>query len=339
MKIVKKIGNVFLTTTLSVVMMLGLIKLDVILIEPEVKEIKTTTVAKNNNTELQDIAQNLIPSVVTIQSNQSEGSGVVLDDEGHIITNEHVISNSQSINVVSYDGETLKAEVIGVDEQSDLALLKVKANVLEPATFGKSEDVRVADQVLAIGNPGGLQFSSTVTVGHVSAVNRVVNSANTSISFIQTDTTINPGNSGGALVNTNGEVIGINTSKIIADGYEGMGFSIPIDYVLTIMEDIQENGYVKNRATIGISAQYISEDEAKLYNIQSGIYVHEVISDKAKKELKEKDIITEYEGEKIESLAHLSQLLRNNKPNDKVKLKVYRDHKLKEITITLSENS
>lgn len=339
METVKNLIKHLLSSLLAVVIMLGLIKTDIISIEKEVRPSITETSPVVKSTNLQDIAEAVIPSVVTIQSTSGEGSGVILDEEGYIITNAHVIEGAREMNVVTHDGTSLKAELIGQDTQSDLALIKVKGDNLVPASFGKSEELRIADQVLAVGNPGGLKFSSTVTVGHISALNRNVRSGNTSISFIQTDTAINPGNSGGALVNTKGEVIGINTSKIVAEGYEGMGFSIPIDYVLNIIEDIKANGYVKNRATIGISAQYINEQEAQMYNIQSGIYVHEVLSDNAKKVLQERDIIVSFDDTKITSLAHLAELLRDKKPNDTVKLEVYRDHKLinLEIVLTTSE--
>lgn len=319
--------------------MSGLIKEEVITLSAAQSQPPMTQTQSKTSNNLQDIAEAVIPSVVTIQSDTGEGSGIIMDEKGYIITNDHVVGEAGTLKIITHDGETYKGQVIGKDPQTDLALIKVDANNLTPATFGKSDAIRVADQVMAIGNPGGLEFSSTVTVGHVSALNRLVKVGNTSLNYIQTDTAINPGNSGGALVNSLGEVIGINTSKIVAEGYEGMGFSIPIDFALGIIENLKDHGYVKDRATIGISAQFVGEEEAQMFNVQSGIYVHELLSDQAKKVLKEKDIIVSFDKEEIKSLSHLSSLLNGKKAGDKVSLEVYRDHKLINLTIVLSDNS
>lgn len=318
--------------------MSGLIKEEVITLTAAQPQASVTQTQSKPSHKLQDVAESVIPSVVTIQSATGEGSGIIMDEEGYIITNAHVVGETEALKIITHDGETYKGQLVGKDPQTDLALIKIDAKGLTPANFGNSDEIRVADQVMAVGNPGGLEFSSTVTVGHISALNRLVKVGNTSLNYIQTDTAINPGNSGGALVNTLGEVIGINTSKIVADGYEGMGFSIPIDFALEIIENLKDYGYVKDRATIGISAQFVGEEEAQMFNVQSGIYVHEVLSDQAKKVLKEKDIIVSFEKEKILSLSHLSSLLNGKKAKDKVTLEVYREHKLINLTLVLSNN-
>ncbi|HIU30653.1 MAG TPA: trypsin-like peptidase domain-containing protein, partial [Candidatus Caccousia avistercoris] len=202
---------------------------------------------------LNEIAQKVIPSVVCIQNFQrtsqstffgygqqqedsteeqdaGEGSGIIATSDGYIITNAHVVEGADSLKVVLYDGSTYEAELIGSDSVTDLAVVKIEAANLVPATFGSSSDLQVADQVMAVGNPGGLQLSSSVTVGYVSALDRTITSEDGyTMNCIQTDAAINPGNSGGALVNKYGQVVGINSSKIAATGYEGLGFAIPID--------------------------------------------------------------------------------------------------------------
>ncbi|MFR8334627.1 MAG: S1C family serine protease [Oscillospiraceae bacterium] len=200
---------------------------------------------------LNEIAEKVIPSVVCVQNYQKTGTvGYYFGSRGWgrggrpggrlrhyrhrrrlaIITNAHVVDGADSLKVVLYDGSTYEATLVGSDSVTDLAVIKIEATNLVPATFGSSEDLKVADQVMAIGNPGGLQFSSSVTVGYVSALNRTITTEDGyTIECIQTDAAINPGNSGGALVNKYGQVVGINSSKIAATGYEGLGFAIPID--------------------------------------------------------------------------------------------------------------
>lgn len=155
----------------------------------------------------------------------SEGSGIIATSDGYIITNAHVVDGADSLKVITSDGQTYEAELIGSDSMTDLAVIKIEATGLTAAEFGSSDDLVVADPVIAIGNPGGLQFNSTVTIGYVSALNRSVTNSETGYTMecIQTDAAINPGNSGGALVNMYGQVIGINSSKIVATGYEGLG--------------------------------------------------------------------------------------------------------------------
>ena len=159
-----------------------------------------------------------------------EGSGVIFSEDGYIVTNQHVVDGATSLKVVTSDGTSYEAQLVGEDTQTDLAVLKIEAEGLTPAEFGSSEDLQVADEVMAIGNPGGLQLSSSVTMGYVSALNRAVTNSETgyTLNCIQTDAAINPGNSGGALVDMNGHVVGINSSKIAAVDYEGLGFAIPL---------------------------------------------------------------------------------------------------------------
>lgn len=236
----------------------------------------TPTATKSGLT-TQGVAQKVIPSVVCVQNYQiieqqngffsyfygmgdereksgelspaGEGSGIILSEDGYIVTNQHVISGADRLSVVTSDGTSYEAELIGEDSQTDLAVIKVNTeDKLTPAEFGSSDDLQVTDQVLAIGNPGGLQFNSSVTIGYVSALNRPVTNGETGfvVNCIQTDAAINPGNSGGALVDLNGLVVGINSSKIAATEYEGMGFAIPSTVVQPIVSDLIEYGYVRD---------------------------------------------------------------------------------------------
>lgn len=359
-KNVKKIASYLLVSIVSVGLFVGLIHYDVINLSDnnnsaqndqafQLNSSSGSGVAKVNSTSnltLQEIADKVIPSIVCIQTFNlrsmqvaGEGSGIVMTKDGYIITNAHVIEGANSIKVIINDGTTYEAKVIGSDTLTDLALIKIEANNLTPAEFGNSDELKVADQVMAIGNPGGIKFSSTVTIGYVSALNRPVEASGYTMNSIQTDAAINPGNSGGALVNTYGQVIGINSSKIVADGYESLGFAIPINTAQPIITSLKEHGYVKDRAIIGITYQFIDETTARFYNLTTGVYINSVTTDNAKNSgLKQGDIITEIDGEKITEMSILTNFLAKKKPNDKVKLKVYRDKSYIDIELKLSEN-
>ena len=211
----------------------------------------------------QEAAQKVIPSVVCIQNYQisqqgfvfgyggsdsgesdssslaGEGSGIIISEDGYIVTNQHVIDGATNLKVVTSDGMTYEATLVGEDTQTDLAVIKIDATGLTAAEFATSSDLQVGDEVMAVGNPGGMQLNSSVTFGYVSALNRPVTNSDTgyTVNCIQTDAAINPGNSGGALVDMNGRVVGINSSKIAATDYEGLGFAIPSDTVQPIVSD------------------------------------------------------------------------------------------------------
>lgn len=327
----------------------------------------------------QEIAEALIPSVVCIQNYQpasannpfgafggfegngnsngsdsqsmlpvdptSQGSGIVYSADGYIITNAHVIADASKIKVITSDGKTYEAEVVGADSLTDLAVIRVinTEDKFTPAEFGSADDLKVADSVMAIGNPGGIEFNSTVTMGYVSALDRDVvdNTSGYTMKCIQTDAAINPGNSGGALVNMYGQVVGINSSKIVATGYEGLGFAIPINTAQPIISDLMKYGYVKDRAMLGISGQYVDEMTARFYGLSSGMYVAQLNSDQAKSSgLKEGDVITAVDNTTVTSATTLSTFLLTKKPGDTVKLTVNRAQTKETLTIslTLTEN-
>lgn len=258
---------------------------------------------------------------------QSQGSGIILSADGYIVTNAHVVSGATSIKVVLNDNSEYNATVVGSDEKTDLAVLKIDATGLTPAEFGNSDQMQIGEQVIAIGNPGGLELAGTLTVGYVSAVNRpITTTGGSTIDCIQTDAAINPGNSGGALVNSYGQVIGINSQKIAATEYEGIGFAISINEAQPIINDLIEYGYVRGRVVMGITMQIIDPTFAAIYGYQPGIGVVSVEqnSPAAKAGLVAGDIITAIDGESITSQETLTSILEGHKPGDVIELTVYR---------------
>lgn len=262
-----------------------------------------------------------------------EGSGVIATSDGYIITNHHVVNGASSVKITLPNGDIYDAKVVGSDSATDLALLKIEATGLDAAEFGSSSDLEIGDRVLAVGNPGGSEFMSSVTFGYVSATNRTITTQTEyQMTCIQTDAAINPGNSGGALVNREGQVVGINSSKIVDTSYEGLGFAIPIDTALPIINDLRENGYVKNRAVLGVTGQFIDSMSAQYYGMSKGFYVSKVSNDSAKKAgLTRGDIITKVDGTELTSANSLTSLLLQKSAGDTVTLTVDRDGK--EVTI------
>lgn len=306
----------------------------------------------------QDIAAKLTPSVVCIQNYQvtqnygfmqtdtsdssvspaSEGSGIIMSEDGYIITNAHVVEGATSLKVMTSDGETYEAQLVGSDTVTDLAVVKIDATGLTAAEFGSSKDLRVADKVMAIGNPGGHELSSSVTIGYVSALNRAIanNTTGYTMEYIQTDAAINPGNSGGALINEYGQVVGINSAKISATGYEGLGFAIPIDTAQPIISDLIQYGYVKDRAVLGISGQFIDSMTGRFYGLPQGEYVAQLNSSEAQASgLQVGDVITAIDGQQLDSESTLRSAILSKKPGDTVTLQVYRSSTQKSATVEL----
>lgn len=310
---------------------------------------------------ISDVAELVSPSIVGITSFKQEsnvfnhrtvestGSGVILDHEGYIVTNHHVIRGAEKIIVTLADGNEEEAKVIGTDPRTDLALIKVKVdNHVTPIIFGDSEKIKVGEQVIAIGNPLGLRFARSVTAGVVSGLNRLLTTEEGfPFRLIQTDAAINPGNSGGALVNLKGQLIGINTVKIAAEGFEGMGFSIPSNQVKRVAEELKKYGEVR-RAVIGIRILAdVSSDAAEFFRLptECGVAVDPVPGGPAfKAGIKKYDIITKVDGEKIESGLDLQERISRKNPGDTVEVEFIRipadknaKIQLHTVTVTLSE--
>lgn len=256
----------------------------------------------------------------------SEGSGIVMTDDGYIVTNAHVVENATNLTVVLENGDTYPARIVGSDARSDLAVIKVNAVGLQYAEFGNSDQIRVGDPVLAMGNPNGAQLAGSVTKGIVSGLNRSIGFSSYSTAYIQTDAAINPGNSGGALVNEFGQVIGINSAKLVATDFEGIGFAIPINEALPIINALIENGRVAGRAELGITGHLVDQALAELNGTPTGVGIVSVKedSDLAAKGVRADDIITHVEGEKIFEFADLSGLIEQKKAGEVINLTIYR---------------
>lgn len=270
---------------------------------------------------------------------QSSGSGVVISQDGYIVTNNHVVEGAQELVVILNTGDEYTAKLIGTDSKTDLAVLKIEASGLTYATLGNSSELRVGDTAIAIGNPLGQEFAGTTTQGIISGLNRTVTVDNKQLTLIQTDAAINPGNSGGALVNAYGELIGINTAKISSSSLEGLGFAIPIDEVKPIISELIDNGYVTGRPVIGIGGRAVTEQDAAAYNLKVGVYVSSMTADSPAymAGVKIGDIIVECNGKEIETVDDINKIKNQFSPGDKLKIKVYRQGEYKDITLVLGE--
>lgn len=267
------------------------------------------------------------------------GSGVIISEDGYIITNHHVVANATKITVTSNDNREWEAKIIGTDPATDIALVKIEAQGLQPLPFGDSEKVRVGEWVLAIGNPFNL--SSTVTAGIVSAKGRsTMNPGELQVaSFIQTDAAVNPGNSGGALVNTAGELIGINTMIYSETGnFAGYSFAVPVSIAAKVVGDIKKYGAVQ-RAVMGIVGVNINSDFTKKYDLKvtEGAVVAEFSENSPAKSagMKEGDVVTHINGTPLRSMAELQEQVSKYRPGDKITVIVNRKGEVKELTLQL----
>lgn len=269
---------------------------------------------------------------------RGSGSGVIIDKRGYIVTNHHVIDGASEIIVNLADGRKVEAELVGSDSRSDLAVIKIEAKDLPVAVLGDSTKIKTGELVVAIGNPLGIEFARSVTMGVVSATERTLTIGDQQFSLIQTDAAINPGNSGGALVNSQGHVIGINSAKLVISGVEGMGFAIPISDARPIIDELIEKGYV-SRPYLGIAGTEIDEITAKRLGVPQGIIVRQlVVSGPAHKAgLQEMDIITAIDGTVVKNFDELNKIFDKHKPGDQVKITVDRDGEKLELPLTLGE--
>ena len=269
---------------------------------------------------------------------QGSGSGVILDDKGHIVTNHHVVAGAAELVVVLPGGEDLPARVVGVDPATDLAVVKVDQAGLRPAEFGDSDKLRVGEPVLAIGNPVDMEFQRSVTAGVVSGLNRKIQYGERTFLLIQTDAVINPGNSGGPLVNMGGQVIGINTLKLDLPRVEGMGFSIPSNTVRRVADELIRHGRVI-RPWLGVGV--VSRETAAMYGIQfdRGLYVGQVSpgGPAASAGMKEGDVILSVQGRSTDTLEELRSAIEAHKVGDVVEVRVRRDGQEIVLSVRLGE--
>ena len=280
---------------------------------------------------------------------QAQGSGIIISKDGYILTNNHIINSTDSsvyyevskatkVYVYLYNDTTpYEAKIIGTDEQTDLAVIKIEKDDLTEAELGNSNSVKIGEFAMAIGNPLGMQ--SSVTSGIISAVNRTVTGENgTTYTLIQTDAAINSGNSGGALVNSEGKVIGINTLKLSGTGIEGMGFAIPINDTIDIYKQLIDHGKVL-RPYIGIEGIDVTQSIAERYNLTEGVYIKAIqnSSPASETDLKAGDIIVKADGTSIKTMDELNKIKNNKNIGDNLELEVIRSGKNVKVTIKLAE--
>lgn len=316
---------------------------------------------KNAENIVEAVATKVTPSVVGIRTTTSvnsffygtqeasgEGSGVVYTSDGYIITNYHVIADGITkkaaskieVFIDSNAEKAYNATVVGYNIAADLAVIKIDASGLAPIEFADSEELKVGQYVITVGNPGGLEFMDSITYGVVSGLNRVV-STNGDIELIQTDAAINPGNSGGALVNVKGQLVGINSSKIVSEEFEGMGFAIPSNTTKEICDNIIEReNYPEAYVGITISERYTSA-VLKTYGFPAGAVVSRVAEGSPANEagIERGDIITEFGDKTIKEYTDLEDSVRNSTPGDTVKVKIYRNGRYYTTDLTIGANN
>ena len=277
-----------------------------------------------------------------VEVGQSVGSGVIFDKQGYIVTNNHVVGDSKNVNVSLSSGQTVQGTVVGTDPSTDLAVVKIEgSDSLPVASFGDSDHLQVGETAIAIGNPLGLEFQGTVTVGVISALNRTLDGMDQRFKLIQTDAAINPGNSGGALVTADGKVVGINSAKIAKEGVEGMGFSIPINQARQIIEELIQNGHV-SRAYLGLYGA--DKDIAARYGYNWDSNVNGVLVMKIERnsplslsDIRPGDYITAINGKKTDTVRALRDALDGYKPGQTVTITYTHNGQSADTDVLLSE--
>ena len=299
---------------------------------------------------LQEIYRRCIGSVVSIvtvtPSGKASGTGIIMSADGYVITNHHVIENAQAVSVLTSDSQEYAASVVGSDETSDLAVLKVEADGLQAAEFGDSSVLQVGDSVAAIGDPLGTALRGTMTDGIVSAINRDLTVNDRTMSLIQTNAALNNGNSGGPLINCYGQVIGINTMKMSnfyssSTTVEGIGFAIPIDTAKPIIDELIEKGYVSGRPAIGIDGETLPATYRIYYRLPQGIYVTRVYqnSDAAAKGVSEGDIITAINGVSVTTMEQLNRVKNQFTAGQTITLTIYHGGVSSDVEIILMDRA
>ena len=321
------------------------------------KTIDVTTNSTSTKMTPQDVYENYVNAVVLVYNqgttstywgqaeSQSSGSGMIISKDGYVLTNNHVVEGAEKLTVMTTSGEEYDATVIGADEVNDVALLKIEGDEDFPTvSIGDSDQIEVGEQVCAIGNPLG-ELTNTLTVGYVSALDREISesSTGTTINMFQTDCAINSGNSGGPIFDMNGNVVGITTAKYSSSGYsnaasvEGIGFCIPINDAMSIVNDLMQYGYVKGRVSMGVSVRAMDTTVAQYYNLPTGVYVAGVTSGSAAENagIQEGDMICAIDGDETASVAALKQKLKDYKPGDTATVSIYRSSTGKKLDVTI----
>jgi|GEM_PF-79474 len=334
--------------------------------QPQVGEIKRVEIVQTAESAVTSVAEKVGPSVVGIrtsyqyandlfgvQQDGGEGSGIIISSDGYILTNHHVIERALNdktrkvqagakieVFLPNKIDKPYVADVKGYDSKTDLAVLKINESNLNAIEFGNSDELKIGEPAIAIGNPGGLEYMGSVTQGVISGLNRTVQlDGGRKIKLVQTDAAINPGNSGGALVNLEGQLIGVNTVKMVATGFEGLGFAIPVNDAKKIADELIKNTYIA-KPYLGISVdQRYTEEIAEQNNMPMGVYVAsvEILSAAEKAGIKAGDVITKFNGTAVKSYADLEDEKNKFKPGDTVSIEIYRDGKYKTVQVKLGE--
>lgn len=310
------------------------------------------------------VAEKVSPSIVGIKvtikqqgllfglgasQGSSEGSGIIIKSDGYIMTNYHVVQAAQEkgskieVFLPNQKDKAYAAAIVGTDWRTDLAVIKIDAANLPAAELGDSDSVKIGDMVVAIGNPAGLELMGSVTVGYVSGLNRTIPLEDIKdLKLIQTDAAINPGNSGGALVNSSGQVIGVNNAKMGGQDYEGLGFAIPMNKAKEIVDNLVQYKYVKGRPLLGITPDTrFNESVAKQYNVPAGVLVSDVhpLSGAYKAGIQQGDIITKIDGKPVVNRTELDEIKNKHKPGDTIPIEIYRDGKTLTVQVKLIEDT
>ncbi len=329
-------------------------------------ELKRVEIVQNGESAVTSVAEKVGPSVVGIkttyqnsnelfgvQSEGGEGSGIIISADGYILTNHHVIEGALNdktrgirsdakieVFLPNKIDKPYSATVKGYDSKTDLAVLKINETNLPVIEFGNSDDIKIGEPAIAIGNPGGLEYMGSLTYGVISGLNRTVQlDGGKRIRLVQTDAAINPGNSGGALVNIKGQLIGVNTVKMVATGFEGLGFAIPVNEAKRIADELMTKTYIaKPYLGISVNQQY-TEDIAKANNMPAGVYVADVelFGAAAKAGIMPGDVITKFNNKAVKSYDELEDVKNKMKPGDVVKIEIFRDGNTKTVQAKLGE--
>lgn len=323
------------------------------LLQSNASKIEVQTVDAGTEMSVQQVAALNQPSVVEIQTEMvtngsflqqyvqtGAGSGIIISQDGYIVTNNHVIEDATSITVRTSDGTSYSAQLVGTDSRTDIAVLKIDATGLQPATFGNSDNLNVGDTAIAIGNPLG-ELGGTVTNGIISALDRTIVLDNEEMTLLQTNAAINPGNSGGGLFNSRGELIGMVVAKSSGEDIEGLGFAIPSNLVSQVAQELINNGYVTGRPALGVTVVNITSSQlAMQYGVNSlGVYISEVSSGSAAEQagLQVGDRIISVDDRVVESYTDLSSILDDHAVGDTIEILVGRNGTTVTVSLTLQE--
>ena len=296
---------------------------------------------------LQEIYKKVIPSVASITavtgSGKSTGTGIIMSEDGYIITNYHVVSNAGDVEVLLTSGEVYAAATVGGDELSDLMVLKIDASDLSPAEFGSSDSMEVGDTVVAIGDPLGTELRGTMTDGIICGIQRDIQVEDRTMTLLQTNAALNSGNSGGPLVNMAGQVVGINSMKLASryTAVEGIGFAIPISTAKPIVDELVEKGYVSGRPTFGITVESLNARMVLFYNLPGTLCIRAVAeeSDAQEKGIRDGDIILGIDGTRVKTMDEFNTVKNQFAAGDVVTLTIFRQGTEMDVDVELMDRA